>query len=56
MKRQIILYMGELDHTPSTNLKRDVVCDDKDAFRLSLENIAKLQKLLQQVMATQIMA
>ena len=56
MKRQIILYMRELDHTPSTNFERDVVCDDEDAFRLSSENIVKLQKLLQQVMVTQIMA
>ena len=56
MKRRIILHMRELDHTLSTNFKRDVVCDDEDAFCLSLENIARLQKLFQQVMATQIMA
>lgn len=48
--------MEELDHTPDTSFERDVVCEDEDAFCLSLENIATLQKLLRQVMATQIMA
>lgn len=48
--------MEELEHTPDTSFERDVVCEDEDAFCLSLENIATLQKLLQQVMSTQIMA
>lgn len=48
--------MEELDHTPDTSFERDVVCEDEDAFCLSLENIATLQKLLRQVMSTQIMA
>ncbi|XP_066211446.1 protein regulator of cytokinesis 1 isoform X1 [Saccopteryx leptura] len=49
IKRQIILCMEELDHTPDTSFERDVVCEDEDAFCLSLENIATLQKLLQQL-------
>ncbi|XP_045680781.1 protein regulator of cytokinesis 1 isoform X2 [Phyllostomus hastatus] len=49
LKRQIILCMEELDHTPDTSFERDVVCEDEDAFCLSLENIATLQKLLQQL-------
>ncbi|XP_019495766.1 PREDICTED: protein regulator of cytokinesis 1 isoform X1 [Hipposideros armiger] len=48
-KRQIILCMEELDHTPDTSFERDVVCEDEDAFCLSLENIATLQKLLLQL-------
>lgn len=48
--------MEELDHTPDTSFERDVVCEDEDAFCLSLENIATLQKLLQQVTSTQNMA
>lgn len=48
--------MEELDHTPDTSFERDVVCEDEDAFCLSLENIATLQKLLRQVMSTQILA
>lgn len=48
--------MEDLDHTPDTSFERDVVCEDEDAFCLSLENIATLQKLLRQVMLTQIMA
>ncbi|XP_029093826.1 protein regulator of cytokinesis 1 isoform X3 [Monodon monoceros] len=49
IKRQIILCMEELEHTPDTSFERDVVCEDEDAFCLSLENIATLQKLLQQL-------
>ncbi|XP_012588179.1 PREDICTED: protein regulator of cytokinesis 1 isoform X2 [Condylura cristata] len=48
-KKQIILCMEELDHTPDTSFERDVVCEDEDAFCLSLENIAALQKLLRQL-------
>ncbi|KAM6180763.1 protein regulator of cytokinesis 1 isoform 4-T4 [Erethizon dorsatum] len=49
LKKQIILCMEELDHTPDTSFERDVVCEDEDAFCLSLENIATLQKLLRQL-------
>lgn len=48
--------MEELDHTPDTSFERDVVCEDEDAFCLSLENIAALQKLLQQVTSTRSVA
>uniref|UniRef100_A0A8C3WVR2 Protein regulator of cytokinesis 1 n=1 Tax=Catagonus wagneri TaxID=51154 RepID=A0A8C3WVR2_9CETA len=49
IKRQIMLCMEELDHTPDTSFERDVVCEDEDAFCLSLENIATLQTLLRQL-------
>ncbi|EPQ19438.1 Protein regulator of cytokinesis 1 [Myotis brandtii] len=52
IKRQILLCTEELDHTPDTSFERDVVCEDKGVFCLSLENIAALQKLLQQLMST----
>ncbi|OWK52044.1 Protein regulator of cytokinesis 1 [Lonchura striata] len=48
-KRQIILLMEELDHTPDTSFERDVVCEDEEAFCLSQDNIVALQTLLQQV-------
>ncbi|XP_051484800.1 protein regulator of cytokinesis 1 isoform X2 [Apus apus] len=50
-KRQIILLMEELDHTPDTSFERDVVCEDEDAFCLSTDNLAALQGLLQQLEA-----
>ncbi|XP_059679582.1 protein regulator of cytokinesis 1 isoform X1 [Gavia stellata] len=50
-KRQIILLMEELDHTPDTSFERDVVCEDEEAFCLSEDNIAALQNLLQQLEA-----
>ncbi|XP_031242983.1 protein regulator of cytokinesis 1 isoform X2 [Mastomys coucha] len=49
IKRQIILCMEELEHTPDTSFEKDVVCEDESAFCLSLENIATLQKLLKQL-------
>lgn len=48
-KRQIILLMEELDHTPDTSFERDVVCEDEESFCLSTDNIAALQSLLQEV-------
>ncbi|NXE16995.1 PRC1 regulator, partial [Lophotis ruficrista] len=50
-KRQIILLMEELDHTPDTSFEREVVCEDEEAFCLSTGNIAALQNLLQQLEA-----
>ncbi|NXI39260.1 PRC1 regulator, partial [Galbula dea] len=50
-KRQIILLMEELDHTPDTSFEQDVVCEDEEAFCLSTDNIAALQALLQQLEA-----
>lgn len=49
IKRQIILCMEELDHTPDTSFERDVVCEEEEAFCLSTENIAMLNQLLNQV-------
>uniref|UniRef100_A0A493T5B8 Vacuolar protein sorting-associated protein 33B n=1 Tax=Anas platyrhynchos platyrhynchos TaxID=8840 RepID=A0A493T5B8_ANAPP len=49
IKRQVILCMEELDHTPDTSFEREVVCEDEEAFCLSTDNIAALQNLLQQV-------
>ncbi|NXR68222.1 PRC1 regulator, partial [Rhadina sibilatrix] len=46
-KRQIILLMEELDHTPDTSFERDVVSEDEEAFCLSSANIVALQDLLQ---------
>ncbi|NXN85880.1 PRC1 regulator, partial [Bombycilla garrulus] len=50
-KRQIILLMEELDHTPDTSFERDVVCEEEEAFCLSQDNILALQNLLQQLEA-----
>ncbi|NXP56367.1 PRC1 regulator, partial [Heliornis fulica] len=50
-KRQIILLMEELDHTPDTSFEQDVVCEDEEAFCLSKDNIAALHALLQQLEA-----
>ncbi|XP_074151282.1 protein regulator of cytokinesis 1 isoform X5 [Sminthopsis crassicaudata] len=48
-KKQIILCMEELDHSPDTSFERDVVCEDEDTFCLSVENITALQTLLRQL-------
>lgn len=49
LKRQIILYMEELDHIPETSFEKDVVCEDEDSFCLSRENITSLKLLICQV-------
>lgn len=49
IKRQVILCMAELEHSPDTSFERDMVCEDEEAFCLSTDNIANLQSLLQQV-------
>ncbi|KAM9861211.1 protein regulator of cytokinesis 1b isoform 2-T2 [Aulostomus maculatus] len=49
IKRQIILYMEELDHIPETSFEKDVVCEDEDSFCLSRENITSLKLLLCQL-------
>nr|XP_057933003.1 protein regulator of cytokinesis 1b isoform X2 [Doryrhamphus excisus] len=49
LKKQIILYMNDLDHVPETSFEKDIVCEDEDAFCLSRENITALQLLLCQL-------
>ncbi|KAF3833042.1 hypothetical protein F7725_026707, partial [Dissostichus mawsoni] len=49
LKRQIILYMAELEHTPETSFEKDVVCEDEDAFCLSRDNISSLKLLVCQL-------
>nr|XP_046251920.1 protein regulator of cytokinesis 1b isoform X2 [Scatophagus argus] len=49
LKKQIILYMEELDHVPETSFEKDVVCEDEDSFCLSRENITSLKLLICQL-------
>lgn len=49
LKKQIILYMEELDRIPETSFEKDVICEDEDAFCLSRDNITSLKLLLCQV-------
>ncbi|XP_075894653.1 protein regulator of cytokinesis 1b isoform X4 [Nelusetta ayraudi] len=49
LKRQIVLYMEELDEVPETSFEKDVVCEDEDAFCLSRENITSLKLLICQL-------
>lgn len=48
-KKQIVLYMNELEHIPDTSFERDVVCEDEEAFCLSQEHMGALRDLLQKV-------
>ncbi|XP_061886509.1 protein regulator of cytokinesis 1b isoform X2 [Entelurus aequoreus] len=49
LKKQIILYMSDLDHVPETSFEKDVVCEDEDSFCLSTHNINALKLLLCQL-------
>lgn len=53
LKKQIILYMEELDHIPETSIEKDVLCEDEDSFCLSRENITSLKLLICQVSLTE---
>lgn len=41
--------MEELEQEPSTTFEREAMCQDAGAFCLSLNNLAALKDLLQQV-------
>lgn len=49
LKKQIILYMDELDQIPETSFEKDVICEDEDSFCLSRDNITSLKLLICQV-------
>lgn len=53
LKKQIVLYMTELDHIPETSIEKDVLCEDEDSFCLSRENITSLKLLICQVGLTE---
>lgn len=46
LKKQIILHMEELDHSPESSFEKDVVCEHEDSFCLSTENITSLKLLI----------
>uniref|UniRef100_A0A671KSP5 Protein regulator of cytokinesis 1-like n=1 Tax=Sinocyclocheilus anshuiensis TaxID=1608454 RepID=A0A671KSP5_9TELE len=48
MKRQITVLMEDLEQHPDTSFEKDAVCEDEDAFCLSVENLSALKVLLHQ--------
>ncbi|XP_058623327.1 protein regulator of cytokinesis 1-like isoform X2 [Onychostoma macrolepis] len=49
MKRRITALMEDLEQHPDTSFEKDAVCDDEDAFCLSVENLSSLKVLLHQL-------
>ncbi|TRY65163.1 hypothetical protein DNTS_002041 [Danionella cerebrum] len=49
MKRQITVLMEDLEQNPDSTFEKDAVCEDEDAFCLSLENLSSLKVLLEQL-------
>lgn len=49
MKRQITALMEDLEQLPDSTFEKDAVCEDEEAFCLSVENINSLKVLLQQL-------
>ncbi|XP_073688098.1 protein regulator of cytokinesis 1a isoform X2 [Garra rufa] len=49
MKRQITALMEDLEQLPDTSFEKDAVCEDEDAFCLSVENLSSLKVLLHQL-------
>ncbi|XP_029430585.1 protein regulator of cytokinesis 1 isoform X3 [Rhinatrema bivittatum] len=48
-RREIILYMEELDRVPDTSFEQEIMYEDEEAFCLSKENIDALKQLLHQL-------
>ncbi|KAM3828504.1 protein regulator of cytokinesis 1 isoform 2-T2 [Vipera latastei] len=51
LKQQVVLCMEELEQQPSTAFEQEVVCQNAGVFGLSLDNLAALKDLLQQLEA-----
>lgn len=49
MKRRITALMEDLEQPPDSTFEKDAVCEDEEAFCLSVENINSLKVLLGQV-------
>jgi len=49
IKKEIIVSMDDLEHSPETSFEMDVMCEDEEAFCLSNDNLAALKLLLSQV-------
>ncbi|XP_070619640.1 protein regulator of cytokinesis 1 isoform X2 [Erythrolamprus reginae] len=49
LKQQVAQCMEELEQEPCTAFEREVMCQDAGAFCLSLDNLAALKDLLQQL-------
>ncbi|KAM9497181.1 protein regulator of cytokinesis 1a isoform 1-T1 [Clarias gariepinus] len=49
IKRQIVACMEDLEQIPDTSFERDVVCEEEEAFCLSIDNITALKVLLSQL-------
>ncbi|XP_032088348.1 protein regulator of cytokinesis 1 isoform X2 [Thamnophis elegans] len=49
LKQKVILCMEELEQEPSTTFEREAMCQDSGTFCFSLNNLAALKDLLQQL-------
>ncbi|XP_072527481.1 protein regulator of cytokinesis 1b [Salminus brasiliensis] len=49
LKKKIILCMDDLDQLPETSFEKDIVCEEEEAFCLSIDNIDSLKVLLHQL-------
>ncbi|XP_008287943.1 protein regulator of cytokinesis 1-like isoform X2 [Stegastes partitus] len=49
IRKEIIVYMDDLEQQPETSFETDVMCEDEEEFCLSNDNIAALKLLLSQL-------
>ena len=50
-KRKVVALCNEMDYDPETSFERDLICEDDEAFQLSVENMASLKTVLHDVWA-----
>lgn len=48
-KKEIVVYMDDLEQQPETSFETDLMCEDEEEFCLSNDNIAALKLLLSQL-------
>ena len=48
-KRKVVALCNEMDYDPETSFERDLICEDDEAFQLSVENMESLKTVLHDV-------
>ena len=48
-KRKVVALCNEMDYDPETSFERDLICEDDEAFQLSVQNMESLKTVLHDV-------
>ena len=48
-KQKVVALCSEMDYDPETSFERDLICEDDEAFQLSVENMESLKTVFHDV-------